>query len=139
MSNALELNKTVVKRFNKEVIEAGNYESFDALMHKDFVNRTAPAGADNGPASMKNTFENILRPAFSGLAVTIFEQVAEGELVTTRKAITGKHTGTFLGIAPTQQDIRIDVIDIVRVRDGQYFEHWGMNSIQALMAKLSKA
>ena len=50
---------------------------------------------------MWHTFQNVLRPAFPDLAVVIYEQVAEGDLVTTRKAITGTHTGPLLGIPPT--------------------------------------
>jgi predicted ester cyclase len=138
MKEQLEKNKAVVKRFNKEVIEEGNAESWKELMDDAFINRTAPPGADNGPQGMLNTFNNILRPAFPDLKVTLFEQVAEDDLVTTRKAITGTHTGAFFGIPPTGRKITINVIDIVRVRDGKYWEHWGINTLPALRTLLSK-
>src|SRR4051812_46727441 len=119
-------NKTVVLRFNKEVIEQGNQESFKELMDDNFINHTAPPGANNGPESMRYTFEEILRPAFPDIKVTIFDQIAEGDKVTTRKAITGTHTGTFMNIPATGQAITINVIDIVTIKNGRYFEHWGM-------------
>jgi hypothetical protein len=31
------------------------------------------------------------------------------------------------------------VIDIVRVRDGQYVEHWGINNLPLVLAKLESA
>lgn len=132
------LNKAVVVRFNKEVIEEGNPESFRELMDDNFVNHTAPAGMDNGPQGMLYTFNNILRVAFPDIKVIIYDQIAEGDKVTTRKAITGTHTGPLFGIPPTYQKITIDVIDIVKVKDGKYVEHWGINTLPLLLAQLSK-
>jgi len=137
MSN-LETNKEIVRRFNKEVIEQCNRDSFDQLMHSDFINRTAPPNANNSNG-MWNTFFNILKPAFPDLTVEIYDQVAEGDKVTTRKAITATHTGVLMGIEPTGKQVRIDVIDIVRLKDGKYFEHWGINTLQTVISELKKA
>jgi predicted ester cyclase len=128
--------KTVVRRFNEEVIVGGDRAVFDALMSADFVNRTAPPGAPHGGESMWNTFDTILRPALEGLAVTIHDQIAEGEKVTTRKTIAGKHTGTLLGVEATGKQVAIEVIDIVRVRDGRYVEHWGINNLPSALVQL---
>ena len=138
MTSTPEENKAVVQRFNHEVIEQGNAASFRELLAEHFVNHSAPAGADKGPAGMWTTFQQVLRPAFPDLQVTIYEQVAEGELVTTRKTITGTHTGPLLGLAPTGRRVTIDVIDMVRVRHGQYVEHWGVNTLPAVLQQLAK-
>ncbi|MGY0040348.1 ester cyclase [Pedobacter sp. NJ-S-72] len=97
METQLKKNKAIIRRFNLEVIEQGNLESFKELMNDQFINRTAPEGIDNGPGGMIYTFNQILRPAFPDLKVTIYEQLAEGDLVTTRKTITGTHDGIFMG------------------------------------------
>ena len=131
-------NKEVVRRFNFEVIQEGSAEAFAALVAPDFVNHTAPPHMANGPDSMWNTFENVLRPALSNLTVIIHEQIAEGNKVTTRKTITGVHSGSLLGIPATGKNLAIDVIDIVRVRDGKYAEHWGINNLSAVLSALSK-
>jgi predicted ester cyclase len=88
---------------------------------------------------MWNTFQNILRPALSNLSVTIHDQIAEADKVTTRKTISGVHTGTLVGIPATGRDVEIDVIDIVRVEDGRYAEHWGLNTLSNVLAQLAKA
>ncbi|WP_350015495.1 ester cyclase [Rhodanobacter sp. IGA1.0] len=133
---SLEAIKAVVRRFNDEVIARGDRASFDALMQPDFVNRSAPAGAPNGPESMWNTFANVLRPALDNLVVTIHDQVAEGDKVTTRKTITGIHVGTLLGVEATGRTVTIEVIDIVRIANGRYAEHWGLNTLAATLAQL---
>lgn len=137
--NTPEKNKETVKRFNKEVIEQGNLNSFNEIMGNGFVNRTAAPNMSGGADGMWHMLHNILRPAFPDLVVEIYDQLAEGDKVTTRKAIIGTHTGTLMGILPTNRKIRIDVIDIVRVQDGKYMEHWGLNTLQTLMAELKSA
>jgi len=131
--------KEVVRRFNHEVIERGNREVFLALMAKDFVNHSAPPGAPSGGEGMWNTFENVLRPAISGLRVRIEDQLVDGDKVTTRKVIEGTLTGPLLGRAPNHAPIRIEVIDIVRVHEGRYVEHWGINNLPSVLARLASA
>ncbi|MBX5242703.1 ester cyclase [Rhizobium sp. NLR22b] len=132
-------NKEVVRRFNVEVIQDGSEAAFKALMAPDFINQAAPEGMANGPQSMWNTFQNVLRPALSNMKVTIHDQIAEGDKVTTRKTISGTHSGPLMGIPPTGRDVAIDVIDIVRVEDGKYAEHWGLNTFSTVLATLAKA
>lgn len=128
--------KHVVQQFNAEVIQDGNRASFELLVAPGFVNRSAPPGAPNNSESLWNTFQNVLRPGLSNLRVAIHDQVAEGDKVTTRKTITGVHSGEFMGIAPTGRSVTIDVIDIVRVEDGRYVEHWGVNTLPAVLVQL---
>jgi predicted ester cyclase len=138
MSDETELqrNKAVVVRFNKEVIERGDEAAFRELMAPDFVNRTAPPGAPAGPEGMIHTFNRVLRPAFPDLRVEIHDQVAEGDKVTTRKTLRGTHRGEIFGISATGREVAIEVIDIVRVRDGRYAEHWGINTLSVVLAQL---
>ncbi|MBP2498310.1 putative ester cyclase [Methylobacterium sp. PvP062] len=134
----LDDNKAVVRRFNDEVIVRGNRAAFDMLVDPSFVNRSAAPGAPDGPEGLWATFEEILRPAMSALEVVIHDQVAEGDKVTTRKTISGIHSGSFFGIEATGRPISIDVIDIVRVIGGRYVEHWGINTLQAELGKLAR-
>lgn len=132
-------NKEVVRRFNIEVIQNGNEAAFRELMALDFINHAAPPRTPNGPQSMWNTFQNVLRPALSDLKVIIHDQIAEGDKVTTRKTISGTHSGPLMGVAPTGKEVAISVIDIVRVEGGKYSEHWGLNTLSNVLAALAKA
>jgi predicted ester cyclase len=132
-------NKAIVVRFNREVIEQGNEATFRELMAPDFVNRSAPPGAPPGPEGMLFTFNRVLRPALPDLSVEIHDQVAEGDKVTTRKTIRGTHRGELFGIPPTGTQVVIDVIDIVRLANGRYAEHWGVNTLPSVLAALRGA
>jgi predicted ester cyclase len=131
-------NKEVVRRFNIEVIQNGNEVAFHALMSPDFINHAAPPGMPQGPESMWSTFEKVLRPALPNLKIVIHDQIAEGDKVTTRKTISGIHSGTLLGVPATGRELTISVIDIVRIEGGRYAEHWGLNTLSNVIASLSR-
>jgi predicted ester cyclase len=138
MESLLEKNKAIVRRFNQEVIEQCSRESFEELIRDDFINHTAAPGMNGGKDGMWNTFKYLLQTGFPDLKVIIYDQVAEADLVTTRKAIIGIHSGTIMGIPPTGREITIDVMDMIRLRDGKYYEHWGVNTFQLVLSQLSK-
>ena len=132
-----EQNKAVVIRFNKECIEQINPASFKEILAADCVNHVAPSGTPNGPESMVHFLSLVLKPAFPDLRVSILDQIAEGDKVTTRKEIHGTHTGTFFGVAPSNKKVVIKVIDIIRLRDRQYIEHWASSNITDVIAEIS--
>jgi predicted SnoaL-like aldol condensation-catalyzing enzyme len=117
-------NKIIVTRFNKDVIEGKKLDVFYEIMDEDFVNHSVLPGLDPGPGGMLHFLKNILWPAFSGIKITIHEQVAEDDKVVTRKTIHGTHVGEFLKLPASQKHIDIEVIDIVRLKNGKYIEHW---------------
>ncbi|MDO6406532.1 ester cyclase [Pantoea phytobeneficialis] len=131
-----EQNKIVVQRFNQQVIVEGNRQSFDELVAENFINRSAPSGAANDRESLWCTFELILRPALADLQVNIEDQIAERDWVTTRKSLTGVHQGELLGVPATGQNVTITVIDMVRIEEGKYVEHWGLNTLIQLVSQL---
>jgi len=133
-----EQNKIVVQRFNQYVIAEGSREAFDALVADRFINRSAPEGTAGDRESLWRTFDQILRPALTDLQVNIEDQIAERDWVTTRKTITGRHTGELMGVAPTGKAVIISVIDMVRIAEGKYVEHWGLNTLAQVLSQLKQ-
>jgi predicted SnoaL-like aldol condensation-catalyzing enzyme len=131
-----ELNKAVVRRFNREFIEQGNIQSLHELVADDFLNHTAAPGVPNDKEGMIYFLLKVLRAGFPDLRVDIFEQIAERDLVTTRKRITGTHAGTIAGIKPTNRKVEIHIMDMVRLRDGKYTDHWGYSNLAEVFASL---
>ena len=129
-------NFAAVTRFNKRVIQAGDRAAFDELMAPDFINHSAPPGTPAGAEGMWNTFSQVLRPAFPDLVVEIEDQLADGDRVVTRKTIRATHMAPLMGIPATGRQVTINVIDIVRLVDGRYAEHWGVNTLAAVVAQL---
>jgi predicted ester cyclase len=129
--SVLEENKKIVLRFNKEFLEEGNIQSFHELVAKDFINRTAPPEFASVDGMLK--FMGIYRKAFADIKIEIFEQIAERDLVTTRKVMKATHVGEFMGMQPSGKRVDISIIDIVKVVNGKYVEHWGIRDMQQVV------
>jgi len=137
MNYSTEQNKQIVIRFNKECIEQGISQSFEDLLSGQVINHSAPAGMPNGKESFYYFLNSILRKGFPDLKVEILEQVAERDLVTTRKKIKATHTGEIFDIPPSNKKVEINVIDIIRLRDGKYVEHWGQSNFDEVVKMIS--
>jgi predicted ester cyclase len=132
---SLEENKKVVVRFNKEFIENGNVEVLNDIVSKDFTNHTIAA---DYPSDVRGLiqFAAILHTGFPDLKVTIHQQIAEGDLVSTLKTLEGTHLGRIMDRPPTGKTVKMTVIDMVRVKDGKYMDHWAKNDIMQIIRSL---
>jgi predicted ester cyclase len=119
-----EENKNIVRRFNEEFISQGNMDAFTELLAPDVVDHTALRGFPPGAEGVKQLFFGLYRAAFPDLRAEIYDLVAEGDKVVTRKAFHGTHLGSLMGIPPTGKQVTINVIDIVRVVNGKIAEQW---------------
>ena len=137
MNYTTEQNKQIVVRFNKECIEQGILQSFEDLLSEQVINHSAPPGMPNGKESFFYFLNSILRKGFPNLKVEIVEQLAERDLVTTRKKINATHTGEIFGIPPSNKEVEINVIDIIRLKDGKYVEHWGQSNFFEVLKMIS--
>jgi predicted ester cyclase len=133
-----DANKAAVLRFNRDVLERGDEAAFRALVAPGFANRTAPPGVAPDADGMFAMVTRVLRTAFPDLAVEIHDMVAEGDRVTTRKTIRGTHRGALFGIPATNTKVAIDVIDVVRLEEGRYVEHWGMTTLGEVARTLQR-
>jgi steroid delta-isomerase-like uncharacterized protein len=74
--------------------------------------------------------------AFPDLKATIDDIVAEGDKVTLRWTIRGTHTGEFQGIAPTNNQITMPIIEIFRIEGGFLAEAWDMYDQLSFMQQI---
>jgi len=64
------------------------------------------------------------------------EMLADGDLVSCRARFTGTHQGEFMGVPPTGRSVEVNAIDILRIRNGQFVEHWGVMDAMTMMQQL---
>ena len=77
-----------------------------------------------------------LHRGMSDFSLRIEDLVADGDMVWTRNRARGVHTGSIMGNPPTGRSIEVDVIDILRFRDGKLVEHWGIADQLGLMLQI---
>ncbi|POY35450.1 ester cyclase [Solitalea longa] len=130
-----ENNKEIVIRFNKEFLQKGNTEVLAELVDEHFVNHTIPPNMPNDVSGLIQ-FVSILHKGFSDLSIQIEEQIAENDMVATRKTITATHMGEIMGRQPTGKKVTIKVMDMVRLKNGKYIDHWGINDMMQVIQSL---
>lgn len=92
-------------------------------------------GLAPGIEGAKQAFE-IALAAFSDFRHVIEEQLVDGDKVITRVTGHGRHTGEFLGIAPTGKEVTMPGVAIHRIADGKLVEHWGQVDALGLLIQL---
>jgi predicted ester cyclase len=127
--------KDLVQRFVDEYQTGADERALDELVHPDVLDHSRPPGVAPGIEGIRQQFDGF-RAAFPDFRAMILDQVAEGDRVVTRKVFHGTHRGSFQGIEPTGREVEINLIDIVRVADGQIVEHWNCVDRLGLLAQL---
>ncbi|HZE84198.1 MAG TPA: ester cyclase [Puia sp.] len=133
-SSPQQRNKEIVRRFNTDFIGQGDITAFNEIVDPAVINHTALPGMSKGADGMMGLIL-LFRKALPDLSVEIADQIAEDDLVVTRKYFHATFTSEIMGIPPSGKKIRIPVIDIIRLRNGKYIEHWGIRDMSQLLQK----
>lgn len=128
--------KAMTRRFLEEAFNGGNLGVVDELVAPQFVNHDSALpeptiGIEAAKASISG-----YRGAFPDLRVTIEQQVAEGEYVTTRWTARGTHQGDLFGMTATGKQATVTGITIDRIVDGKFVESWTNWDTLGLMQQL---
>jgi steroid delta-isomerase-like uncharacterized protein len=126
--------KATVARFYNEV-NAGNLGVIDELVADDLIEHDEFPGIEPNKDGVKQFFA-LFRSAFPDLRMEAHEIIAEGDLVCARGTMSGTHQGDFMGMPPSGKHFVVEGFDMVRIRDGQVTEHWGIFDTMAMMQQL---
>lgn len=77
-----------------------------------------------------------MHSAFEGAKWEHLDSFSEGDRAVLRLRFTGKHTGDFLGIAPTGRDVDVEQSHIYRIENGKVVEHWGFRQDLLLLTQI---
>ena len=131
--------ETVVRRLIEESFNEGDLDVCEELTAPDLVEHQnfGPNHAA-GAAGVKAVVTS-LRRAFSDFHLEIEHLTVDGELVWLHLTGSGTNDGPFMGNAPTARPMRIDVFDLIRVKNGRMIEHWGVPDRLAALFQLGLA
>jgi steroid delta-isomerase-like uncharacterized protein len=128
-------NKAIARRFIEEYQSKGDVGVAEEILADDFVDHSPFGPFSPDREGVKQLF-SALRAAFPDLHAVVHDQSADGDKVWTRKTFHGTNDGEFMGSPPTGRTVAFDVIDIVRLRDGQFVDHWNVVDALGLMQQL---
>lgn len=127
----LEQNRAIVRGYMTEIINKGNLDAFDGYFSDKVLFNNSP-GVKQGLGGMLRS----IRGAFPDYHLTIEDQIAEGDKVTTRVIFHGTHQGDYRGIAPTGKQIKYSGIAIDRIADGKVVEMWHVAETCAILQQI---
>ena len=124
-------NKAAARRFFEEVWNQRRFEMIPEIF--------APTLTFNGQQVSRDVIEQAISSrlvAFPDIHVTVDEQVAEGDKVSTRRTWTGTQSGVYRGVEPTGKLVTWTQISIVRFEEGKIVEDWAVADELALLQQL---
>lgn len=106
------------------------------LYREDYVENSGrtPSGLPALVANWQQQFEQV-----PDLVLVLEDQVIAGDKAVGRFTYSGTHTRPFAGVAPTGRRFRFGTIDIWRVQDGKFAEHWDQVDFAGLLRQLRAA
>jgi predicted ester cyclase len=115
--------KAVVRRSIEQPLVRGDLAAPDEVYVPDYAGHD-PSNPDVTDLAGTKAFVGELRASYSDIAVSIDDQIAEGDRVATRWTFRGVDIGSSGDRPPTGRPVAIGGITISRLRDGQIVEEW---------------
>jgi steroid delta-isomerase-like uncharacterized protein len=127
------------KKIVRQAIEEpwrGNLDLLDELVAPDYVGHDAAEPEPiRGPAGAKDNIRKY-RAGFPDGALTVDQQIAEGDTVATRWTGRGTQTGEIAGIAPTGKQVTVSGLTISRLEGGKIVEEWTVWDTLGMLVQL---
>lgn len=129
-------NKELLESFYDEVMNSHNVAKIKSFCAADFTDHNpnpgySGKGLDDLAAQLNEMFIS-----FPDLHVTSAFMVAEEDMVVAYLTMTGTNSGSFANMPPTNKTVKINGIDIVKIKDGKATEHWGVFEDLSMMTQL---
>jgi steroid delta-isomerase-like uncharacterized protein len=117
------LAETYLKMLNEH-----DPDRVDSFVARDYRNHNA--FVDDGREANRAFWTGFFA-ALPDLTATMEDLVVSGDRVVGRFVYRGTHSGEFMGIPASGRSVEMRSIDIWRVADGMFVEHWDeLNTLQ---------
>jgi predicted ester cyclase len=126
-------NKELIRRYLEEVVNTGRVEKIEDFISPDYVEVHQ---RKRYPLGIRGAIEHVqgIRKTYPDLKVTVKQQIAEGEWVSTSIVTRGTHLGAWMGMKPTGKTLIFTGVNIDRVVAGRIVEHGGAaNMLEPLL------
>jgi predicted ester cyclase len=124
MTTTQDHNKALIQRYLDEVWGKGNIAAADQFLAPDYKRYLSPVAEPLHLDGQKQRLAGF-RAAFPDIHITMEDMVAEGDYVVFRSTMRATHQGVFQGLPPTGRRVTVTLLDVIRIENGMFIEHWG--------------
>jgi predicted ester cyclase len=114
-------------------VNAHDTSSFAEIHTESYIQHSGRS--PNGLAAQIENFRGIFS-RMPDVETRVEDRIIAGDKVVARMTFSATHTQPLLGIAPTGRRFTLRTIDIWRVEDGKFAEHWDIVDYAGLQKQL---
>ena len=133
-SKMAEDNKALMQKF-LDRINKHDLSVIDEVFDASYVDRETMPGIPPNREGLKQMFGMYLK-AFPDMQLKVEHLVADGEYVMVHLTSTGTNKGEMMGMPATGKSVKVAEMHLVRVKDGKFVEHWGVEDQMSMMQQL---
>ena len=127
--------KSRARRIWEEIFPSGDVDRLADVIAENSIDHSARPDEPQGLAGVQQTML-WLGGVFSDQRWEIHQVIGEGDRVVVYCTLHGRQTGDLMGIPPTNREVAMDYVHILRFTDGKAVEHWSVRDDMALMGQL---
>jgi steroid delta-isomerase-like uncharacterized protein len=114
-------------------VNAHDTAPFPELFTETYIQHSGRSAS--GLAAQIDNFRRILT-SMPDLRLRVEDRIIAGDKVVARNTYSATHTQTIRGIPPTGKAFTFKTIDIWRVENGKFAEHWDLTDVAEVLARL---
>jgi steroid delta-isomerase-like uncharacterized protein len=114
-------------------VNAHDTSSFPELFTEAYIQHSGRS--PSGLAAQIENFRRIM-VAMPDIQMRVEDRIIAGDRVVARNTYSATHTQTIRGIPPTGKPFTFATIDIWRVENGKFAEHWDLTDAAEVFSKL---
>ncbi|WP_217697887.1 ester cyclase [Sinomonas mesophila] len=113
----------------------GDTSAFERIVAEGYV-RHSKGGADVSLPDVLRQIEDS-HAAFTDFTVEVLHAVEGDDLIAIHWQSVGTHTGTFMGVPPTNRTVTVNGASFLRHRDGLITEEWTVWDPRELLSSMN--
>jgi predicted ester cyclase len=125
-----------MRRLTAAVWDEGRIEVVDELVAEDLIDHVEMPGLEGTGRERYRASAILMRKAFPDFRNPLDLIIADGDLVVSYGRSVGTNTGELWGMRPTGKTIDVPTVGVLRVKDGQATERWGVHDTMAMAQQL---
>ncbi len=131
---AADANRGVARQFVQAWAD-NDAAALDRVLSPDFVAHGLPPGI-KGDRDGYTQFMKMHHDGFPDFHVRVDDIVCEGDRVARRITWGGTHKGNYMGHAPSNRKVTMQVISIERIANGRVAEQWACGDMMGLLGQM---
>jgi len=129
-------NTAIARKFFEDMIGKANWAVADEILASDVVMHHPSSPAPVAGREAVTGFLNAFRAGFPDMNMQVESAFGDDQQIAVRWKMNGTHTQELFGIPPTNKNVTVKGISVLRVADGKVAEDWVSEDSLGLMTQL---